>query len=81
MSMQIAARATVPNVIFAWKPTSIHDMTGFHTSSVFRQRLWLWLPLTQAQETHTRTQRNFCVFTTAQNLQTSGSMFIQQFSE
>lgn len=29
MSMQMAAHAPVPNVIFAWKPTSIHDWLAF----------------------------------------------------
>lgn len=34
MSMQMEAHATIPNVIFAWKPSSIHEPTGFHSPSV-----------------------------------------------
>lgn len=34
MSMQMEAHATVPNVIFAWKPSSICELTRFHSPSV-----------------------------------------------
>ena len=35
MSMQMDMRTTVPNVTFAWKPSSPHKLDGFHRPSCF----------------------------------------------
>lgn len=56
MVMQMAVHSTLPNVIFAWKPSSTRELTLFHSPSVFvKLSISHWLRH-KHRNTYTQTQ-------------------------